>query len=127
GVLAIAGNGDVIVADQNAFGGQGGIIRVNPSTGAQTTISSGGSFKDPYGVAFAPNGDILVADHEAFGGGGGIIRVNPTTGAQTTVSSGGNFLAPTGIAVVPGGAMVGPPPGIVFAPAVNYPVGTEPS
>jgi len=126
-LLAIAGNGDLIVADQNAFGGPGGIIRVNPSTGAQTTISFGGSFKDPYGVAFAPNGDILVADHEAFGGGGGIIRVNPTTGAQTTVSSGGNFVAPTGIAVVPGGAVVAPPPGIAFAPAVNYPVGTEPS
>lgn len=43
--------GDILVADINAFGGPGGIIRVDPVTGAQTTVSSGGSFVAPTAVA----------------------------------------------------------------------------
>ena len=51
--------GDIIVADPNAFGGNGGLIDVNPDTGAQTalsndTISSQKLFRDPTGVAFDP-------------------------------------------------------------------------
>jgi NHL repeat len=67
------------------------VIRVNPTTGAQATVSSGGSFVDPSGIAVEADGDILVADANAFGGGGGVIRVDPATGAQTTVSSGSSF------------------------------------
>src|SRR5205807_4157754 len=33
--IAVAPNGDILVSDQNAFGGPGGIIRVNSATGAQ--------------------------------------------------------------------------------------------
>src|SRR2546427_12225835 len=92
--------GTILVADEDAFGGSGGVIRVNPTTGAQTVVSSGGNFVEPTAIAIAVNGDILIADRNAFGGGGGVIRVNSTTGAQTVVSSGGNFLNPPGIAVV---------------------------
>ncbi|MBI2455849.1 MAG: PEP-CTERM sorting domain-containing protein [candidate division NC10 bacterium] len=92
--------GDILVADANAFSGfTGGIIRVNPTTGAQTTVSSGGSFFDPIGIAIAANGDLVVVDNFAFGGTGGVIRVDPVTGAQTTVSSGGSFFNPSGIAI----------------------------
>jgi hypothetical protein len=106
--IAIAANGDLIVVDPEAFGGPcpggcGGVIRVDPVTGAQTTVSSGGSFSDPVGVAIAPNGDILVVDSGAFGGPGGIIRVDPVTGAQTTVSSAGSFFTPAGIAIAANG------------------------
>jgi hypothetical protein len=93
--------GDILVADTGAFAGfQGGVIRVDPASGAQTTVSSGGSFFDPSGVALEADGDILVADQNAFAGPGGVIRVDPASGAQTTVSSGGSFLHPTGVAVV---------------------------
>ncbi len=91
--------GDIIVADYDAFGGPGGVIRVDPVTGAQTTISSGGSFVQPFGIAIDAAGNLLVTDHLAFGGSGGIIRVDPTTGAQTTISSGGSFVQPRGIAI----------------------------
>ena len=43
--------GDILVADLNAFGGPGAIFRVDPTTGAQTTISSGGNFVGPAGIA----------------------------------------------------------------------------
>jgi hypothetical protein len=78
------------------------VIRVDPATGAQTTVSSGGSFDAPSGIALEADGDILVADVQAFADFlGGVIRVDPATGAQTTVSSGGSFLNPFGVAVVP--------------------------
>src|SRR5207247_2000779 len=75
--------------------------RVDPTTGAQTVVSSGGNFVTPVGIAIAANGDILVADLNALGGPGGVIRVDPTTGAQTVVSSGGPFRNPPGRAVAP--------------------------
>jgi hypothetical protein len=93
GAIPAAAAADVFVADSGAFGGSGGIIRVDSTTGARTTISEnsspagGPAFVDPLGVVIAPNGDLLVADQSAFAGaGGGVIRVNPVTGQRTTVS-----------------------------------------
>jgi len=84
--------GDIVVADPNAFGGNGGLIDVNPDTGQQTalsddTISTQKLFRDPTGVAFDPDGSIIVADPNAFGGTGGLIRVDPTSGQQTPLST----------------------------------------
>jgi hypothetical protein len=114
--VVLANNGDMLVVDTNAFAGAGGgVIRVNPVTGARTTLSensspSGGpSFVDPFGIALAANGDILVADQNAFGGGGGVIRVDPVTGARTTVTENATppgapaFDAPWGIVEVANG------------------------
>ncbi len=90
--IAVEANGNILIADPSAFGGSGGVIRVNPSTGARTTVSRNSSpsgstaFDDPIDLAIEPGGGIIVADHSAFGGHGGVIRVNPTTGARTTVS-----------------------------------------
>src|SRR5215211_121338 len=91
--------GDILVSDVDFLGESDAVIRVDPATGAQTTVSTGGSFVDPFGVALEADGDILVADADAFGGLGGVIRVDPATGAQTTVSTGGSFVDPAGIAV----------------------------
>ena len=98
--------GDILVADLNAFGGPGAIFRVDPTTGAQTIVSSGGSFTGPAGIAITPSGDLLIAN----AGGpvpapGSIIRVNPATGAQTTVSSGGYLLNPVCLAIAADGAL----------------------
>src|SRR3989454_12424420 len=71
GSVPAAPGGTILVADEAAFGGLGGVIRVNPATGAQTVVSSGVNFVEPTGIAIAANGDILVADPSAFGGGGG--------------------------------------------------------
>ena len=96
--VAIEADGNILVADADAFhdpdvspGLPGGVIRVDPTTGAQTTVSAGGSFADPLGIALEADGNILVAElSSGFGTPffeGGIIRVDPATGAQTTVSS----------------------------------------
>ncbi len=92
-------NGDILVADSEASGGSGAVIRIDPVTGAQTVVSSGGNFVDPTGVTLAPSGEIFVTDPNAFGGPGAVIRVDPATGAQTVVSSGGHFSEPYGIAL----------------------------
>jgi len=86
--------GDLVVADPDAFGLAGGIIRVDPTTGAQTVVSSGGIFADPTGVAIAANGDIVIVDRARR-----VVRVDPTTGTQTIVSSGGRFVDPFRIAI----------------------------
>ena len=117
--LPAAASADVVVADGDAFGGGGGLIRVDSATGARTTVSensspSGGpAFVDPIDVTRAPNGDMLVVDSNAFGGLGGVIRVNPVTGARTTVSensspSGGpGFVDPFGITLAANGDVLG--------------------
>src|SRR5262245_41609300 len=117
--VVIAPNGDLLVADQNAFtGAGGGVIRVNPSTGQRTTVSEnaspagGPAFVDPFALTLAANGDILVSDQNAFGGGGGVIRVDPATGVRTTVTenaapSGAPFFdAPFGITTEANGSIV---------------------
>jgi DNA-binding beta-propeller fold protein YncE len=78
-VAVEADDGDILVADRDAFGGfLGAVIRIDPLSGAQTTVSEGGTFVDPTGVALeADGGDILVADARA-----GVIRVDPRSGAQ---------------------------------------------
>jgi hypothetical protein len=52
--VAIEANGQILVADPTAFGGGGGVIRIDPETGSQTIVSSGGSFVDPIGIAVVP-------------------------------------------------------------------------
>lgn len=96
--------GDILVADLNAFGGPGGIFRVDPNTGAQTVVSSGGYFIGPAGIAIAANGDLLIANAGGGSSGpGSIIRVNPITGAQAIVSSGDNLANPVGLAIAANG------------------------
>jgi Ca2+-binding RTX toxin-like protein len=111
------GAGDIVVADPNAFGGDGGLIDVNPDTGGQTVvsndaISSQSLFRDPTGVVFDPRtGTLVVADPNAFGGSGGLVRVDPASGQQTPLSSNaisahGFFADPTGVATAPSGALL---------------------
>jgi len=91
--------GNMIVVDIGEFVGEGKIIQVDPETGDQTIISTGGLFDTPIDIALDSNGDIIVVDPDAFGGSGGIIRVDPTTGVQTEISSGGLFVDPDGVAI----------------------------
>jgi Ca2+-binding RTX toxin-like protein len=109
--------GDVVVADPNAFGGNGGLIDVNPLTGAESAISNNAIssqqlFRDPTGAAFdAATGTIVVADPNAFGGTGGLIRVDPLSGQQTPLSSDSSsllplFQDPVGVAITPAGGLL---------------------
>jgi len=90
--------GDILVADYSALGGSGALFRVNPVSGAQLALASGGSFRDPAGVAIAPDGAIYVSDQNGGGTGGGkIFRIDPGTGAQTLVTSDLNLVNPEGL------------------------------
>jgi hypothetical protein len=105
--IVIDANGDLLVADADAFEGggrKGGLLRVNPLTGATTIITSGVATPDPIGVALDLNGDVIISD---IGGNSdlgtkSVIRVNPVSSVLTIISSDGFFREPAGIAVVPG-------------------------
>lgn len=84
--------GDILTA--NFFGG-GSIIRVDPITGAQAVVASGGNFRALSGIALDPSGAIFVTDLIQDE----IIRVDPATGIQTVVAAGNNLIFPVGIAI----------------------------
>ena len=89
--IAVEADGNILVTDVGA----NAVFRVDPATGVQTTVSSGGSFINATGIAVEADGNILVVDSAAVA----VIRVDPASGVQTTVSSGGKFAYPFGIAV----------------------------
>ncbi|WP_119730195.1 hypothetical protein [Thermomonospora amylolytica] len=98
--------GTIIVAASHAFsppeGGlvRGGVIRVDPRTGAQTKISFGGLIEKPFAVAIEADGTILLPDHDK------ICRVDPTTGAQTVLGPFDMLQGPHGLAVEPDGRIL---------------------
>ncbi len=119
--IVLEADGDMLVSDAQAFGGTGGVIRVDSVTGARSTVTSnaliaGPSLDDPFGIALDPSGQIVIADASAFGGGGGVLRVDPATGARTTVSENAApsgapaFVDPLGVAVEPASGSPPPPP-----------------
>ncbi len=103
--------GDIIVADQSTIGsgcspspGCGGLIKVDPTTGVQTAIASGGFFFNPFDVVMDANGDLIVADPNGSCGCspfgcGAIFRVDPSNGNQFLISSLGNFFDPLSIEI----------------------------
>ncbi|MEW6302152.1 MAG: Ig-like domain-containing protein [Verrucomicrobiota bacterium] len=104
--------GQILVADLDAFSQAGAIFRVDPNTGAQTTLTQGDNFYFLQGLEIAPtgtpnDGDIYVT---SVGDGAAItsklIRVDPSTGVQTIISEGQNFNYPTGLAVESDGQIV---------------------
>jgi hypothetical protein len=78
-----------------------GIIGVNPSTGAQSLIATGGFFSLPETVREGPNQQLYVADYSASQTGA-IIQVDPATGHQSLLAKGGNINGPDALAVVNG-------------------------
>ena len=83
-------SGDIVVVDSSAA-----VLRVEPETGSQTVISSGGNLVRPFGVVIDAKGDAIVTDT----GAQAVIRIDPQTGSNTVVSSGGILGAPYGIAL----------------------------
>jgi sugar lactone lactonase YvrE len=88
--VAISRSGRIYVVDNDAFGGPGGVIAVDPATGEQTKVSANDQpvnassqlFVNPTGVALTRSGQILVLDR-----GDGVIVVDPATGKQSVFSS----------------------------------------
>jgi hypothetical protein len=105
----------IVVADATA----GLVIQIDPLTGAQTILSSGGSLVAPFGIAVDGNGMILVFDQGASSLKGAVFRIDPGTGVQYTVSTGGSFVDPFDVAVIPDDFPQDPPtppdPGDILA------------
>lgn len=109
--IAVEADGSILVSDISAFPQfNGGVIRVNPVTGARTTLSrnsapvGGPRFDNAWDLVVAPNGDIYVIDDNP-NAGGEVIRIDPVTGARTLISDNTNpaggpaFVWPWGIAL----------------------------
>jgi DNA-binding beta-propeller fold protein YncE len=85
--LAVEADGSLVVADLGVPNARdGAIIRVDPLTGVQSLVSSGGEFYDPAGIAVAPDGQIYVVDNRAPDNDGAVIKVDPRTGEQKLIT-----------------------------------------
>jgi hypothetical protein len=94
--VAVERSGDLVVAGSFTLNGgttSVGVIRVDPDTGARSTVSltsaagnfpaAGPSFFSPHGIAVESNGQILVTDRGLHA----VVRVDPVSGARTVLSS----------------------------------------
>src|SRR5207237_7678263 len=92
--IAVEANGGILVTDATSsvppLTGKGGIIRINPVTGAQTIVSVGqADYGCPFGIAIEPSGTILNTVLTLWGYGCGpatIFRANPTIEQNTPFS-----------------------------------------
>jgi len=107
--VVIDSDGNILVADGRAAGGNGAIIKVDPVTGFQTILSSNAIStlnlfdRGPEDLVLDANGDIIVLDD----GDGSIIRVNPLNGEQTLISDNDQFSGrPEGIALEADGMII---------------------
>ena len=101
--VTVAENGDIFVADA-----LGPIFRVDPNTGAQTLIASGGYLQRPQGIAVKGHNLYVtdVATPDMNFGVGRIIRIDLNTCQQSELSKGRNLLGPVGIAIEPDGDLI---------------------
>ncbi len=89
--IAVDASGQIFVADPNlgsilpAFTGPGGVLRIDPVTGAQTVVSTGGSFNGPTGIAIEADGSLVTTQVNSVSNSTVVIRVDPLTGTQTPV------------------------------------------
>ena len=86
--LAVEPSGSLVVADMGVPNQKdGALLRVDPVTGRQSVVSSGGLFFDPAGIAVGPGGSLYVLDNFDGIDSGAVIKVDPRTGAQTLISA----------------------------------------
>jgi sugar lactone lactonase YvrE len=95
--VAVKGNEKIYAIGQLSVGAKQAVVSIDPATGAQTAVSSGGNFTGLSGIALEADGSILVSQSTM------VIRVNPSTGLQTVLSTGGRMTSARGMAVGPNG------------------------
>ncbi len=100
--VAFDAGGNLLVADYQTYHNDtrndGGVFKIDRSTGAQSIVSQDSKFVTPFGLAVEANNQILVVDLDA-NVSGAVFRVNPTNGAATQLSTGGSFYWLGGIAI----------------------------
>jgi hypothetical protein len=86
--VAVAPAGDLFVTQDQEFGADAAVIRVDPSTGDRSLVSSsargaGPALNAPLGLAIEPGGTLVVSDAALDA----VLRIDPSTGDRTVVSS----------------------------------------
>ncbi len=90
--------GDILVGNNVA----NTIVSIDPSTGAQTIVSSGGTLCTPEGLAVDSGGRIVVASACS----NEILSIDPSTGTQSVISSGGSLSYPVGLGIEANGNII---------------------
>ena len=72
--IGVAPDGDLVVLSYTTGGTQTGLLpgaltRIDPRTGAATTIDTGGALTEPTGLAISPRGDVYVSNHSTTDSG----------------------------------------------------------
>ena len=91
--ICVGSDGEFFVTDTGCCA----LIGIDPTTGDQRIVSSGGILGVPFGIAAEPRGSLLVANAQ------NLLRIDAQSGAQTVLSAGGFFRAPLAVAVAPSG------------------------
>jgi hypothetical protein len=96
------GPGGMVYASDPKVLGEGAVIQVDPNTGQQSLVATGGFINGSNALAFV-NGYIYVADEgDASGSVDNLVPIDPNSGLQKLVTDCGGFTVPTGMAVAPG-------------------------
>src|SRR5262249_45407849 len=98
--VRVTTDGSIVVADRDALGGAGAIIRLDANTGAQTVVSSGENLFNPTDLALDTEGKLLIAAFNSFvcgpggytGAGAGAIR-HEGTGLAESGKRCGNWIS----------------------------------
>ena len=94
--------GDILVTDRASLT----LLVVNPVSGAQSVLTSGGLLTRPEAVAANSAGEIFVVNRDRFGAGSKIVKVSPLTGAQSLLSSNALLLDPNDVAIEASGRLL---------------------
>jgi hypothetical protein len=87
--ICIGSKGELFTSDTGCFG----VIAIDPATGVERSVASGGLLGVPYGIAAEKDGHILVANSQY------LLRIDPQTGGQTILATGGFLPIPLAVAV----------------------------
>jgi len=85
--IAIDTNGDIYVTDQTGDF----VYKVNPATGAKTTLASGGALNTVRGITIGPGGDLFLNDSA------GVFRLSKAGGVPVLVKAGAPIANPQDI------------------------------
>ena len=88
-----APTGIVVDAAGGGAPGLGNVVSINPNTGGQTLISTGGLLANTNGDSVDTSGDIFVSTFATARPStqARILEINPSTGARSTVATGGSL------------------------------------
>ncbi len=111
--LVVEGTNNLLICQTRNFSGDPvGVLRMNLTTGAVTTVSADSRFMVPFGLAIEDNGDIIISDNQHLNtcappGGtqtcvGALYRINPVSGATTLLADQGLMNDATGVDIYRG-------------------------